>query len=233
MQCVVLAGGLATRMRPRTETIPKWLLAVAGRPFVEWQLEWLAAEGVDEVVACIGHLGQQVRDHVGDGRRFGLEVCYSEDGPALAGTAGALRLADRRGLLRPRFLVLYGDSYLRLDVSAMWQAFEACGHPAMMSVFRNDGRYDTSNAAYEGGMVTRYSKTAGDGFPLTFIDYGMVALSRSVLGAAGSSADLAVLYENLAEKRRLAGFEVTERFYEIGSPGGLAELDALLRDGAR
>jgi NDP-sugar pyrophosphorylase family protein len=240
MQCVILAGGLATRMRPRTEVSPKILLPVAGRPFVEHQLEWLARHGVTRVVLSIGYLGQAVRDHVGDGARFGLGVSYVDEGAELRGTAGALRLALSRGALEESFLVTYGDSFLPIDFGAVWGSFRAAGQPALMTVFHNEGRWDTSNVIFQpsrdasdAGRVVLYDKRrqtrpAAD---FTYIDYGLLALERRVIEQevpALGKADLAELLHALSLRAQLAGLEVHERFHEIGSPEGLEELETWL-----
>ena len=164
VQAVILAGGLATRLLPRTVTTPKSMLEVAGRPFVAWQLEALAGSGFDRVVLCIGHLGRSLREFVADGGHFDLEVSYVEDGPTLLGTAGALRHA--LGLLDDTFLVTYGDSYLPFDYSA--PLADLLAHPdalGTMSVFKNDGRWDASNTRVEGELVTSYEKGAAPGEP--------------------------------------------------------------------
>lgn len=237
MQCAILAGGLATRMRPATETIPKALLEVAGRPFAHWQLAWLADQGVTDVVYCIAHLGEQIRAFVGDGAAWGLRVRYADEGPELRGTAGALARAARLGLLDDAFLVLYGDSYLDVDVAALWRTFVRSGEPMLLSVYRNDGRFDRSNVRYAEGRVQRYDKRVADpaAAGMAHIDYGLSALQRDALlrfAPDGVACDLAELQHELSVAGRLAGFEVTERFYEIGSPEGLAELDARLRGAA-
>lgn len=229
MQCVVLAGGLATRMRPSTVTTPKWLLPVAGRPFADWQLRWLAAQGVDRVVAAIGHLGDQIREEVGDGARFGLHVDYSAEGPELLGTGGALRLAAERGLLDPGFLVLYGDSYLSVDVRAVWDAFHTADCAALMTVYENRGSFDASNVELRAGRVVRYTKRPreGEAAALRHIDYGLSVVDRAVIDLLPlhQVVDLADVFEALAADGRLAGFEVADRFYEIGSPAGLRDLE--------
>ena len=150
MQCVILAGGLGTRMWPETKTIPKTLLPIAGTPFATWQLAWLAGSGIDSVVYCVGHLGQLIRDHVGDGSSWGLSVRYVDEGDHLRGTAGALRLACDQGALDEDFLVLYGDSWLQIDPASVLRAARECREPALMTVFRNDGCWDGSNVVLEG-----------------------------------------------------------------------------------
>jgi N-acetyl-alpha-D-muramate 1-phosphate uridylyltransferase len=236
VQCVVLAGGLGTRMRPFTDDRPKALIPVEGRPFIDHQLVHLAAHGVGEVVLSIGHRGEDLRAHLGDGARFGLRVVYVDEGTALRGTAGALRLALDEGALAERFLVTYGDSFLPVDFGAVLAAFERAGKPALMTVFRNEGRWDTSNVIFDGGMVTLYDKQRRGRPPtdFAFIDYGLAALERRVVAdevPAGARADLADLYHRLSVRGELAGLEVFERFYEIGSPAGLEDFARRVRAG--
>jgi NDP-sugar pyrophosphorylase family protein len=235
MQCVILAGGLGTRMRPRTETIPKSLLEVAGRPFVDHQLEWLSAHGVSSVVLSVGHLGERLQTHVGDGARYGIPVRYVSEGATLRGTAGALRLAADAGALDAEFLVVYGDSYLPVDFGAVARAFRASTSPALMTVFENLGRWDTSNVVFDEAAerLVLYDKQrklrpAED---FRYIDYGLSAFRRSIIERdvpAGVHVDLADVMRELSVRGELLGLRVTERFYEIGSPEGLAELERLL-----
>jgi NDP-sugar pyrophosphorylase family protein len=236
MQCVVLAGGLGTRMRPLTEQIPKALIEVGGEPFVDHQLRWLAAHGVSEVVLSVGYLGEMIESHVGSGTRFGVPVRYVHEGRELRGTGGALRLAHDRGVLAAQFLVTYGDSYLPVDFGAVARAFERCGRPALMTVFQNGGRWDTSNVVFDAaaGAVTLYdkSRTLRPVQDFQYIDYGLSALDRTTIEreiAPDTKHDLATLFHGLSLRGDLAGFEIAQRFYEIGSPDGLADLEAHLR----
>jgi NDP-sugar pyrophosphorylase family protein len=218
-------------MRPLTEAMPKALVPVRGTPFVDHQLRWLASHGVDRAVLCIGHLGEQLRRHVGDGDRLGIDVRYVDEGERLRGTAGALRLAYDEGVLAESFLLTYGDSYLPVDFGAMAAAFERSGATAMMAVFRNEGRWDESNAIVEGDRVTLYEKRSplrAAGAGMDYIDYGLSALTRSLVGervAPGARADLADLMHALSVEGRLAAYRVSTRFYEVGSPAGLADLE--------
>jgi N-acetyl-alpha-D-muramate 1-phosphate uridylyltransferase len=229
MQAVVLAGGLATRMRPLTETLPKSLLLVAGRAFVDWQLERLAACGVRDVVMCVAYLGEQIRDHVGDGARLGVRVVWSTE-PQLLGTAGALRHA--LSLLAPTFLVTYGDSYLPFDYAEPLVALDAHDDcDGVMAVFANAGRWDASNVILrDGAWVDRYEKASGDP-RFDHIDYGATALRREVIAALddGVPHGLDAVQHDLAARGRLRAVVARERFFEIGSPAGLAELDRHLR----
>jgi NDP-sugar pyrophosphorylase family protein len=226
---VILAGGIGTRMRPITERIPKALIPVLGRPFAHYQLQWLAAAGVRDVVYSIGHKGDMIRDAVGDGARWGLAVRWVAEGDALRGTAGALRLALDAGVLHEAFFVLYGDSFLPVDLAAVGRAFRASGAPALMTVFRNRGRWDTSNVLFEDGRVVLYDKARRDprASAMEFIDYGLSVLRRDVVARvpADTVADLGSLYEALSRAGELAGYEATERFYEIGSPAGLRDFE--------
>ena len=232
MQCVILAGGLGTRMWPVAQTVPKTLLPVAGRPFADWQLDWLAGAGVTSVVYCVGYLGEAIRDHVGDGSARGLAVQYVDEGRELRGTAGALRLAGDRGVLADRFLVLYGDSWLQVDPAATHAAAEASGLPALMTVYENNGQFDTSNVEYADGRVVRYEKGLDPVPPqMRWIDYGLSVLERDLVASripADTVADLSTLCTALAAEGNLAGMLVADRFYEIGSPSGLAEVEQVL-----
>ena len=225
----ILAGGLATRLRPITQTIPKSMVEVAGEPFVAHQLRGLKREGVQRVVFCIGHLGDQIRDFVGDGARFGLAVDYSFDGDELLGTGGALRAALPK--LGPAFFVLYGDSYLDIHYAAVEAAYRAGGQPALMTVLRNEDRWDASNVEFTGGRLQRYSKRARDR-AMQHIDYGLgIVEARVIADHPERKFDLASVYEALAGEGSLAGYEATARFYEIGSHGGLRETADHLRAG--
>jgi NDP-sugar pyrophosphorylase family protein len=230
MHCVILAGGLGTRMRPLTERLPKALVPVVGQPFADIQLAWLAGAGVVSVVYCIGYKGTALRDHVGDGGRWGLHITWVDEGDRLRGTAGALRLALDQGALPDRFLVLYGDSYLLVDIGEVWEAFATSGAPALMTVYRNAGRWDQSNVEYRDGKVVLYDKSA-TGDEMAYIDYGLSVLTRDLIEEVlppGCVADLGNLFHDLSLTGRLAGYEVHERFYEVGSIDGLADLEARL-----
>jgi NDP-sugar pyrophosphorylase family protein len=219
-------------MRPWTETTPKALLPVGDVPFAHYQLTWLASHGVTDVVYCIAVLGEQVRDFVGDGSRWGLRARYVEDGAELRGTAGALRRALDAGALADWFLVLYGDSFLPFDFRRLGNAFAAQERPAVMTVYRNEGRFDTGNVRYDSDVVRLYRKARkGEPAPqgMDYIDYGLSALRADLIAKrvpATGPADLATLYHDLSVEGRLGGLEVTERFYEIGSPAGLHDFEA-------
>lgn len=219
----ILAGGIATRMRPLTETIPKALLDVNGEPFIAHQLKLLRQRQIQRVVLCLGYLGELIVEWAGDGRQFGLQVEYSFDGPTLLGTGGSLKKA--LPLLGERFFVLYGDSYLECDFAAVQTAFMESGKQGLMTVFHNKGRWDGSNIEYKDGQIKTYDKRNPTSL-MKHIDYGLGILSRSAFDEIPDQPvfDLEAIYQNLLHRKELAGFEVTNRFYEIGSPFGLAEL---------
>jgi NDP-sugar pyrophosphorylase family protein len=223
----ILAGGLATRLRPLTATLPKALVEVAGEPFVHHQLRLLRERGARRVVLCVGHLGGMIAEQVGDGRRFGLEVRYSDDGPRLLGTAGAIRQA--LPLLGETFLVLYGDSYLPCDYRAVQDAFARSRRAALMTVFRTDDRWARSNVEFDGTRILAYDKEHPTP-RMRHIDYGLGAFRATAFDSLepGEPGDLAALYQDLLRVGEVAAHEVGERFYEIGSPAGLAKLRAHL-----
>ena len=227
MPAVILAGGLGTRLRPLTADIPKALIQIHGRPFLWYQLDLLRRSGISRVVLLAGYLGEQIRERFGDGSDLGINVEYPFDGPALLGTAGAIRQA--LSLLPERFFVLYGDSYLTCDYRAVEAALVRSGLPALMTVYRNEGLYDSSNVEYNGARIVRYDKVRRTS-SMYHIDYGLGAFHRSVFVAisAGEKRDLASVYQGLLEAGKLAAYEVHERFYEIGSSGGLRETSEFL-----
>lgn len=218
----ILAGGLATRLRPLTERIPKALLEVAGKPFAAHQLELLRRHGLTQVVFCVGHLGEQIQTALGDGRRWGMGLQYVFDGPTLLGTGGALRKA--LPLLGEAFFVLYGDSYLECDYAAVERAFGMSGKLGLMTVLRNASRWDCSNVLFHEGRLLRYDKHHHTS-DMQHIDYGLGVLHARTFAnyPADMALDLATIYQDLLAGEQLAAFEVTHRFYEIGSPAGLEE----------
>jgi NDP-sugar pyrophosphorylase family protein len=224
---VILAGGLATRLRPITEKIPKALVEVAGRPFLAHQLALLRCHQVTEVILCVGYLGEMIKETFGDGSEHGIRIRYSDDGPALLGTGGAIRKA--LPLLPQSFFVLYGDSYLPIDYQAVAQAYTKSGQPALMTVFANQDAWDKSNVWFEDGEIKLYSKKRRLAV-MEYIDYGLSVCSRALFegNRVEQTFDLSALFETLSEKNQLAGFEVHHRFYEIGSHQGLQELDRIL-----
>lgn len=224
----VLAGGLAKRLRPITEKIPKALVAVADQPFLSHQLRLLHAAGVRKVVLCVGYRGEMIEEEFGDGGSFGVELSYSFDGSKLLGTGGAVKKA--LPLLGDKFMVLYGDSYLPIDYAAPARSFAGSGKPGLMTVFRNANRWEPSNVWFEEGEIKRYDKRQLTP-EMKHIDYGLGLLRSEALRnwPNEQSFDLADFYQDLIGQRQLAGYEVERRFYEIGSPEGLAELDAMLR----
>jgi NDP-sugar pyrophosphorylase family protein len=223
----VLAGGYATRMYPQTLNQPKALLTVAGQPFIFHQLELLRRNGIERVVICAGHLGEQIRSAVPDGSRWGLRLDYSWEGEQLLGTGGALRRA--LPLLGEAFFVLYGDTYLPIDFRAVHAFFESRAAQGLMTVLRNQNRWDQSNIAYANGWVLRYDKEH-PGPEMEYIDYGLGLIrSETLAGPPDEVFDVALVYQRLIQARQLQGFEVHERFYEIGTPVGLAEAEAFLR----
>jgi MurNAc alpha-1-phosphate uridylyltransferase len=218
----ILAGGLATRMRPITEKIPKILIEIEGRPFAEYQIELLRAHGLTKIILCVGYLGEMVQDALGDGSRYGVELHYSFDGDKLLGTGGALKRA--LPALGDAFFVLYGDSYLECSYEAVESAFLESGKAGMMTVLLNENRWDKSNIRFEGGRIQRYDKT-NQTPDMLHIDYGLSVLQAQTLDAYGADEvfDLSAVFQKLIQDGQLAGFEVPNRFYEIGSPQGLEQ----------
>ncbi len=228
MQTVILAGGLGTRLGPLTAQLPKALVPILGRPFLEHVIDLLRENGLTRLLLLHGHHGTQLEKAFGDGSSRGVHIHYRHDGPLLLGTAGALRNA--LDLLDDEFLLMYGDTYLDIDYQEVIDAFHAAGKPALMTVFHNRGQFDSSNVIYRDGQLLRYAKSERTP-EMEYIDYGLAALRREVIAALpeGAKADLAGIYTQLVADGRMAGFEVQRRFYEIGSPTGIATCEEYLR----
>ena len=223
----LLAGGLATRLRPITAKIPKLLVEVAGEPFLTHQLRLLKAAGLTEIILCVGYLGEQIVELYKDGSNYGVNIKYSFDGPKLLGTGGALIQA--LPLLGDSFYVLYGDSYLPIDYRKIGDHFINSGKQGLMTVFENKGLYDASNVWFENGEIKVYDKKAK--LPeMKHIDYGLGLFKASAFEGYSKTdvVDLAEVQKKLVSQHELCGYEMKERFYEIGSPEGLAELNTLL-----
>jgi NDP-sugar pyrophosphorylase family protein len=218
----ILAGGLATRLGPLTAVIPKSLIDIGGRPFIDYQLQLLKRQGISEIVLCVGHLGQLVEQHVGSGDDFGLKVEYSWDGETPLGTGGSLRKAAH--LLTDTFFIMYGDSYLLCDFANVAQGFDGSSAEALMTVYRNDNLFDRSNVQFEDGKILRYDKGPDVG-SMRHIDYGLGMMRREVLEQwpENQKTDLATIYQTLLARGTLGACLVQERFYEIGSHSGIED----------
>lgn len=230
MQIVVLAGGLGTRLRPLTQQIPKALVPVCGRPFIEYQLERFHSQGIRDIVLCVGHLGHLIEAHLGDGQRFGVRIRYSREGERLLGTGGAIKRAEP--WLADPFFVQYGDSYLRVDYRAVAAAFRKHDRLGLMVVYRNENRWDRSNVVVEDGFVTVYDKWERSP-GMKYIDYGVSLFRKAALAEIprDEEVDLSVLLQRLIARRQLLAYETDQRFYEVGSPAGLKEFESFVASG--
>jgi NDP-sugar pyrophosphorylase family protein len=223
----ILAGGFATRLRPITEKIPKLLVNVAGEPFLSHQLRLLKANGLTKVVLCLGYLGHMVAERYSDGADWGMDIQYSFDGQKPLGTGGALIRA--LPMLGSTFYVLYGDSYLPVDYQAVARAFLKSDRLGLMTVFRNQEAWDASNVCFENGTISSYSKKTKTA-QMQHIDYGLSLFRKEAFDRfpRDTAVDLASIQEDLVAKQELMGYEMKQRFYEIGSHAGLDELNRLL-----
>jgi MurNAc alpha-1-phosphate uridylyltransferase len=226
---VILAGGLATRLQPATLKMPKALIQVAGRPFIDHQLALLREQGVNHVVLCVGQFGKMIEDYVGDGSRFGLDVRYSYDGDVLLGTGGAIKKAS--GILPDAFMILYGDSYLDIDFRPVVQRFFAENLPVLMTVYHNRNALAESNILMKEGRILKYDKKTQDP-AMEYIDYGLIVILKDVFDPypAGEPFDLSLVLSRMVDSGQVAAFEVAKRFYEIGSVQGLKETEDYIRN---
>ena len=224
---IILAGGLATRLRPITEKIPKSLVEINGRPFLDHQMRLLATNGVTKAVLSVAYRGEMIEEYLGDGSQYGIEVSYSFDGPVYLGTAGAIRKALPR--IGASFFTLYGDSYLTAPFADVERTFLESGKEALMTVYRNEGLFDTSNVEFAGGRIVAYDKKVRTA-AMKHIDYGLGVFRAEVFAglAEGQSCDLAALYQDVLRRGELTAYEVLERFYEIGTVSGIEDTSRFL-----
>jgi NDP-sugar pyrophosphorylase family protein len=229
LQAVILAGGLGTRLRPLTRTVPKAMTLVRGRPFIDYQVELLRRSGIAELVVCVGYLGEAIEQHLGDGKRFGVRVEYSRDGSSLLGPAGALKAAEK--LVQSTFFVTYGDAYLRAPYHAIMDSLVRSDMLGVMAVFRNNNRFGTSDVVVEGERVVRYDKK-NQAPGMEWINFGVTALRKDALELipSGRACGEEEFYGSLIERGRLGAYQVINRFYEIGSPASLAEFERFISE---
>ncbi len=213
---------MGTRLGPATHAVPKPMVIVNGKPFLEYEIGLLKGSGIDDFVLCVGHLGEKVESHFGDGSKWGVRVRYSYDGPKLMGPAGALKRAEP--LLDDRFFVTYGDAYLRADYRGMMKALVDSGRLGVMAVYENRNRYGMSDVVVRGGEVVRYDKKGG-GAGMDWVNFGVTALSRRALALVPVERECGEeeFYGELIKRHELLAFPVNDRFYEIGTPGSLSE----------
>ncbi len=226
---VILAGGLATRLYPVTTKIPKSLLEIDGRPFIDHQLSLIRKKGIRQVVLCIGYLGEMIEDFVKDGSRWGLEVRYSYDGDTLLGTGGAIKKAVN--MLPESFMILYGDSYLDIDFELVMQHFHTMNMPVLMTVYRNENAADKSNIVMKCGKIIKYDKKYPDPL-MQYIDYGLIVICKKIFDGypVNKPFDLSLLLSQSVDAGRVTPFEVKQRFYEIGSAQGIRETEDYIRN---
>lgn len=230
MQAVLLAGGLGTRLRPLTDKIPKALVPVAGRPFIEYQIEQFRRHGVTDLIICVGHLGHMIEEHLGDGRRFNVSIRYGYERNGLLGTAGAIKNVEP--LLEDAFFVQYGDSYLLIDYRDVMTFFSRHDAPGLMVVYKNNDRWERSNVVVEGERVRVYDKTQKSP-EMVYVDFGVSVFRPDAFTgvAPGTAADLSTVYRGLIRKGQMLAYETFNRFYEVGSPPGLHEFESLVQSG--
>ena len=228
MQCVIIAGGLATRLRPITEKIPKSMVSIYGKPFLEYQLSLLRSNGLRDFILCVGFLAEQIEDYFEDGFKFGVNISYSYEKGELLGTGGAIR--NSLHLLEDSFFTLYGDSYLDIDYKEIHRYFYSNKLLALMTVYKNDNKWDESNVIFNDGIVTQYDKKVKT-YEMKYIDYGLSILTKKVVERIPKNTplDLEDLYKKLSKERLLHGFEVFNRFYEIGSNKGIKEFTEYIK----
>ncbi len=231
MQVAILAGGLATRLGGLAKNWPKSMLQIQGKPFLEYQLEFLKRGEIEDIVLCVGHMGEQIEQYFGDGRKYGVKIRYSREDKPL-GTAGALKRAEK--LLDDPFFTMFGDSFINLDFGRVMAHFNSQNKPALMTVYKNHDRYGRSNTEIEGTLVKKFSKKEKTA-DMVYIEYGVDLFRKEALDMIPENEPYSLddLFPRLIEREELLAFEVNDRFYEIGSLQGLREFERFIKGGVK
>jgi N-acetyl-alpha-D-muramate 1-phosphate uridylyltransferase len=226
---VILAGGLATRLYPATLKIPKSLIEIDGYPFIHHQLMLIKEKGITDVILCVGRFGEMIETYVGDGSRYGLAVTYSYDGDVLLGTGGAIKKATLA--FRCPFLIQYGDSYLDIDLKPVIQRYHTEKRPVLMTIYRNQNAFDTSNIIVKDGRILKYDKTVHDP-AMEYIDYGLIVMQKEILDTypRDEPFDLSGVLSKSVDSGLVSLYEAEQRFYEIGSVQGIKETGEYIRN---
>jgi NDP-sugar pyrophosphorylase family protein len=229
MQCVILAGGLATRMLPLTLEIPKSLLDVNDFPFIYYQLKWLKKQNITDVVISIGHLGDCIQNYVKNGEQFGLNVTYVKESVPL-GTAGALKLAYDLSMLDDKFYVMYGDSFLPINFEEVNNSFN---NKTLMTFFKNNNLLDKSNIIrYTDHILYDPKYKLNNQNEYKYIDFGLSIIKKDIISNIPSNTkyNLSDFFHDLSINNSLQGFEVYTRFFEIGSFQGLNDFRSFVNE---
>ncbi len=226
---IILAGGIATRLGAVSEQTPKAMMPINGKPFIDYQLRLLAEQHVSEVVLSVAHLGKQIEDFVGDGSQYGISIKYAYDGPTRLGTGGAIKAALQA--VPNCFGILYGDTYLDIEYTPIYEYFLKSGKIGLMTVLQNENSWDKSNVLFENNELKSYDKHSPTA-KMRHIDYGLSIMSKSCFDhyEDGVAFDLSDVFEGCIKRADMAGFEVHKRFYEIGTPSSLADTEQYLKN---
>lgn len=228
MHCLILAGGLGTRMRSITgDKTPKALLTIGEKPFIEWQVRWLKKLGMTKLILSIGHGGELIENFLNTLSDLNLEIKIVYDGPTLLGTGGAVKKS--LGLLEENFFVTYGDSFLFFDGIKMMNAHLDSQKPITMMVYKNKNQGDKSNVSILNSEMIYDKKNIKP--DMDYIDYGVSAFQRKYFlqNSNQDIFDLADLVSKASYKNEVFPYFAKHMFFEVGSPQGLENLSQFLR----
>lgn len=224
-----MAGGLATRLRPLTNDIPKSLILIQGKPFLQYQIELLTRYDIKDIVLCVAYMGKKIEDYFGDGNKFGVKITYSYEKNKLLGTGGALKLVEP--YLNENFFLLWGDSYVRLNYKEMhdFHLKNTNDFDVTIAIFYNIRNYDKSNIIYERGRIKKYEKNSKD--EMKYIDAGIMVFNKKILKRipSGKVFQIEDLFHKLAKEEKLKPFLIKKRYYEIGSLKGLNQFKKFVK----
>ena len=229
MQIVVLCGGEATRLHPLTKKFPKSMIQIAGKPFLEHQIDLFKKNRIFDIVLCTGFLGEQIEEYFGDGGKFGVSIKYSREREPLD-TGGALKNAKE--LLEDEFFIIYGDSYLLIDYQEVYNYFKKFDKMGLMTVYKNYGRLEPSKIILDGNFVKVFDKEHPNQPGMIYTEFGLNIFKKEVLDLVDKKAfPIGDYFKKLIEKKELLAFETSQRFYEIGCPEGLETTKKIIEEG--
>lgn len=228
MQSVIVAGGLGTRLRPITYEVPKSMVRVNGKPFLEHQIQRLESGGIKTLLLCIGYLGEQIREYFGDGSRFGVNIKYSVEEKPL-GTGGALKNAEKE--LEKEFILLNGDTVTQVDYKKLMEIHKSSGKTGLVLLYDNSERIAANNISLgKDGLVTAYSKKSSIG--MTHVDAGVYVFNKKVLSLIPKNRKVSLeaeIFPKLIKQKELLGCKTKQRFYDMGTPERLKKMEEILR----
>jgi N-acetyl-alpha-D-muramate 1-phosphate uridylyltransferase len=231
MQIVIMAGGLGTRLRPLTYDIPKPMIPIHGKPYLWYQLDYLKKYHLNHILILAGYLGQQIENYFGNGSELDIKIQYSFESEPM-GTGGGLKFAAP--LLEDEFMVIYGDSFLPIDLSDLIKTYRFMKSTGLLVVY--DNRFGDSNVknnvAIDGNnLILKYQKNTDDD-SLNYVESGISVFNKSICELIPANKKTSLeeeIFPKLIDNKKLKAYITTQRFYDIGTPDRLKTIETFFQ----